>query len=143
MAFVHRAHGTVGRRNRRLRAFLKHERMTVAFGDYSAPLIHEVRRGGCWCAGGVALGSSYQHMSSAPVTLAPHLHGLVDPQFSLTVDETSHVAPAVSLSVPSQQLPFVTPRQQLLLTIWKSFLSPCTTKSTGHIAASEMPLRTP
>ena len=31
----------------------------------------------------------------------------MDPQFSLTADETSHVAPAVSLSVPSQQLPFV------------------------------------
>ena len=29
------------------------------------------------------------------------------PQFSLTADETSHVAPAVSLSVPSQQLPVV------------------------------------
>ena len=28
------------------------------FGDYSAPLAHEVRRGGCWCAGGVAFGSS-------------------------------------------------------------------------------------
>ena len=33
--------------------------------------------------------------------------GLVYPQFSLTADETSHVAPAVSLSVPSQQLPVV------------------------------------
>ena len=30
-----------------------------------------------------------------------------DPQFSLTADETSHVALAVSLSVPSQQLPVV------------------------------------
>ena len=39
--------------NLQLRAFLKHERMTVAneFGHYSTPLIHEVRRGGCWCAG--------------------------------------------------------------------------------------------
>ena len=33
--------------------------------------------------------------------------GLVNPQFSLTADETSHVAPAVSLSVPSRQLPVV------------------------------------
>ena len=54
-------------------------------------------------------------MSSAPVIgyLAPApavsypSSGLVDPQFSLTADETSHVAPAVSLSVPSLQLPFV------------------------------------
>ena len=56
-----------------------------------------------------------EYMSSAPVIgyLAPApavsytSSGLVDPQFSLTADETSHVAPAVSLSVPSQQLPDV------------------------------------
>ena len=57
-----------------------------------------------------------EYMSSAPVIgyLAPApapavsypSSGLVDPQFSLTADETSHVAPAVTLSVPSQQLPF-------------------------------------
>ena len=51
------------------------------------------------------------YMSSAPVigylVPAPAVSypssGLVDPQFSLTADETSHVAPAVTLSVPSQQ----------------------------------------
>ena len=56
-----------------------------------------------------------EYMSSAPVIgyLAPApavsypSSGLVDQQFSLTVDETSHVAPAVTLSVPSQQSPFV------------------------------------
>ena len=56
-----------------------------------------------------------EYMSSAPVIgyLAPapavsySSSGLVNPQFSLTADETSHVAPAVSLSVPSQQLPVV------------------------------------
>ena len=58
-----RAPRTVGaarrRRDRRLRAFLKHERMTVAMNLATmAPLILEVRRGECWCAGWVALGSS-------------------------------------------------------------------------------------
>ena len=56
-----------------------------------------------------------EYMSSSPVIeyLAPApavsfpSSSLVDPQFSLTADETSHVAPAVPLSVPSQQLPFV------------------------------------
>ena len=56
-----------------------------------------------------------ENMSSAPVIwyLAPapavsySSSGLVNPQISLTADETSHVAPAVSLSVPSQQIPVV------------------------------------
>ena len=79
-----RAPGTIGaarrRRNRRLRAFLKHQRMTVAMNlvtiqhhSYMKSAVLDV---------GVQVGSPL-----APVIESYPLSGLVGPQFSLTVDE--------------------------------------------------------
>ena len=149
-----RAHGTVGaarrRRNRRLRAFLKHERMTVAMN--LASIQHHSYMKSAVVDVGVQVGSPVapviEHMSSAPVigSLAPATavsfpsSGLVDPQFSLTVDETSHVAPAVSLSVPSQQLPFVYTTTTVITDDLEEFSAPVNDQvHQEQIAASEMP----
>ena len=93
-----RAHGTVGvarrRRNRRLRAFLKHERMTVAMN--LATFQHHSFMKSAVVDVGVQVGSPLapviEYMSSAPVIVylapAPAVShpssGLVDPLFSLT-----------------------------------------------------------
>ena len=39
------------------------------FGHCSTPLIHEVRRGGRWCAGGVVLRFDYDLSSSESLTV--------------------------------------------------------------------------
>ena len=89
-----RAPGTIGaarrRRNCRLRAFLKHERMTVAMN--LATIQHHSYMKSAVVDVGVQVGSPL-----APVIESYPSSGLVGPQFSLTVDETSHVAPAVPL----------------------------------------------
>ena len=93
-----RAHGTAGaarrRRNRRLRAFLKHERMTMALN--LATFQHHSYMKSAVVDVGVQVGSPLapviEYMSSAPVIeyLAPApavsypSSGLVDPQFSPT-----------------------------------------------------------
>ena len=65
--------------------------------------------------------------------------GLVGPQFSLTVDETSHVAPAVSLSVPSQQFPFVYTTTTVTADVLEEFSAPVYDQvHQEHFAASEM-----
>ena len=88
-----RAQGTVGaarrRRNRRLRAFLKHERMTVAMN--LATIQHHSYMKSAVVDVGAQVGSPL-----APVIESYPSSSLVGPQFSLTADETSHVAPAVS-----------------------------------------------
>ena len=72
------------------------------FGDYSAPLIHEVRRGECWCAGGSPLAPVAEYVAPA---LVPPVYstttvttGLVYPQFSSTAVVPS--APCVVGSLP-------------------------------------------
>ena len=116
-----RAHGMVGaarrRRNRRLRAFLKHERMTVAMN--LATIQHHSYMKSAVVNVGVQVGSPL-----APVIESYPSSGLVGPQFSLTVYETSHVAPAVSLSVPSQQLPVVYSKTTVTTDDLEEFIEP-------------------
>ena len=65
--------------------------------------------------------------------------GFVDPQFSLTADETSHVALAVTLSVPSQQLPFVYTKTTVTTDDLEEFTEPVYDQvHQERIAASEM-----
>ena len=131
-----RAHGAVGaarrRRNRRLRAFLKHERMTVAMN--LATIQHHSYMKSAVVDVGVQVGSPL-----APVIESYPSSGLVGPQFSLTVDETSHVAPAVPLSVPCQQLPFVYTTTTVTTDDLEEFSEPVYDQvHQEHIAASEM-----
>ena len=125
----------VRRRERRVRSWWRHEQASVRMAMITAG--HHSYRKAAGIEVGVQAGTTLapvteyvapapavvcdvpatviEYMPSAPVIgyLAPApavsypSSGLVDPQFSLTADETSHVAPAVTLSVPSQQLPFV------------------------------------
>ena len=101
---------------------------------------------------GVQVGSPLapviEYMSSAPVIgyLAPApavsypSSGLVDPQFSLTAGGTSHGAPAVTLSVPSQQLPFVYTTTTVTTDVLEEFTEPVYDQvHQEQIAASEMP----
>ena len=97
---------------------------------------------------GTPLAPVIEYMSSAPVIgcLAPapavfcSSSGLVDPLFSLTAHETSHVAPAVSLSVPSQQLPVVYIKTTVTTDDLEEFTEPVYDQvHQEQIAASEMP----
>ena len=129
---------------------LKHERMTVAMN--LATIQHHSHMKSAVVDVGVQVGSPLapviEHMSSAPVIgyLAPApavsypSSGLVDPQFSLTVDETSHVAPAVTLSVPSQQLPFVYTTTTVTTDDLEVFTEPVYVQfHQEKLAANEMP----
>ena len=89
-----------------------------------------------------------EYMSSAPVIgyLAPApavsspSSGLLDPQFSLTADETSHVAPAVTPPVPSQQLLFVYTKTTVTTDFLEEFTAPVYDQVLQElITAGEMP----
>ena len=76
------------------------------FGDYSAPLIHEVRRGGFL---GVQVGSPLapvtEYVAPAPAVVCDVSATVIEYTSSAPVIECVAPAPAVTYVVPSQQLP--------------------------------------